>query len=205
MSAINTQMVKKEARKAMDKPRADKSSHEIWKEKMLANAEKMEVYAGKRFLGYTARGAEVWISMEFTRKTGELKVEATHNLEVLLEEGAKLVDRRISVRKFIHSHLTTADLIRRARGNSESKMNKTSLQYLQKLIDGTEIKFPLAFDKKGRPTALWFQYVTGSIYAGDYDTDRGDTSWSYIIEAWKEAFAKESTYFTLDSVPIVED
>ena len=63
MSAINTQMVKKEARKAMDKPRADKSSHEIWKEKMLANAEKMEVYAGKRFLGYTARGGEVWISM----------------------------------------------------------------------------------------------------------------------------------------------
>ena len=31
---------------------------------MIKNAEKSSVYAGKRFLGLTPKGGEVWISME---------------------------------------------------------------------------------------------------------------------------------------------
>ena len=56
----------------------------------LENAKKAKIFAGKRFLGFTANGAEVWISMEINRETKELKVNTTHNLSVLLEEGSEL-------------------------------------------------------------------------------------------------------------------
>ena len=35
----------------------------------LENAKKAKVFAGKRFLGFTPKGAEVWISMEMNRET----------------------------------------------------------------------------------------------------------------------------------------
>ena len=38
------------------------------------NAKKSNVYAGRRFLGYTPTDKEVWITMEYLRNTQELSL-----------------------------------------------------------------------------------------------------------------------------------
>ncbi len=181
---------------------------DVFQENMLANAEKMTLFAGKRFLGYTSRGAEVWISLEFHRETSELITKATHNLNVLFEEGAKRVDRIITVRKYIDNQPTTEDLIRKTRDNAITILNKNRIDCIKRLLDANEMKFHKAFDKQGRPTTVFFTYLSHAIFRGDDEWERGDTSWSYIMrsEAWRDSFAKKGEYFTVERLPLfIED
>jgi hypothetical protein len=64
------------------------------KAKMLENAKKGTIYAGKRFLGFTPKGAEVWISMELDRTSKDLSIRTTHNLDSLLGEDAELTQKK---------------------------------------------------------------------------------------------------------------
>ena len=55
-----------------------------FKEKALQNAQKSNTFAGKRFLGFTKHGAQVWISMEVNKDRKDLNIKTTHNLDTLL-------------------------------------------------------------------------------------------------------------------------
>ena len=54
-----------------------------YKQEALANAKKATSYGGKRFLGFTPKGAEVWVSMSIDKETLQLKMSCTHDLNVL--------------------------------------------------------------------------------------------------------------------------
>ena len=68
---------------------------------LLKNAEKLNIFGGKRFLGFTPNGKEVWISFTVARKTGQIKITTTHQLDVLLLNNAKLARRRITIKRFL--------------------------------------------------------------------------------------------------------
>ena len=68
-----------------------------YKKKAIANAQRAHSYGGKRFLGFTPKGAEVWVSMFVDRDTLNLKVNCTHDLNILLKKGSRLANRRVIV------------------------------------------------------------------------------------------------------------
>ena len=163
------------------------------------NAAKAETYGGKRFLGFTPKGAEVWVSMEVDRETLDLKVKATHDLNILLQEGAQMTDKRVSIKKGKQFVGSVDDLLRRSQKNQGGKVTIETLQHIQRLINAVDSKFDKAY-VNGKPSSLLFSYVAWSIFEGSYDMDRGDTSWFYIKESFK--FPKNGEYFTVESLPL---
>ena len=76
-----------------------------YKREAIENASKANTYGGKRFLGFTPKGAEVWASMSVDRETLDLKVDFTHDLNILLQEGAVMCDKRITVKRGSQSNV----------------------------------------------------------------------------------------------------
>jgi len=178
------------------------SSESMQKVKAKENAEKADKYGGKRFLGYAPTGGEVWVSMEIDRETLDLKVNFTHELGVLLKEGAVLCAKRITLKKGSNSPHTVEDLIRRSSKNMGGNVTIATLRHITRLKNAVDMKYDKAY-YKGKPTALLFTYVSNAIFHGDFDMERGDTSWSYIKNAWN--LPKEGDYFTVESIPLFED
>ena len=169
-----------------------------YKTEAIENAKNAEIYAGKRFLGLTPKGAEVWISMEIDKENLELKVDSTHDLNTLLQKGAILAEKRVEIKKGTHSISTTEDLIRRAQKNAGGKVEHATVKHLMKLMNAVEIKFNKAY-VKGTVSKSLFNYCAWSIYSGDFDMERGDTSSSYISKYWG---FPDGEYFTVESVPL---
>ena len=172
-----------------------------YKEKSVENAKKAKTFAGKRFLGFTPKGAEVWISMELNRENMELSITTTHDLDVLLEEGAELANRRVTVKKGSPSLSSARDLLRRSQRNESGEVTPTTISYLKKLMNAVEIKFRKGH-VKGIPTTLLFMYVSNAIFEGSVDIDNGGFAWSYVLSEWG---LPKGEYFTVDEVmPIKE-
>tara|TARA_A100001388_G_C28762010_1_gene498370 strand:+ start:836 stop:1417 length:582 start_codon:yes stop_codon:yes gene_type:complete len=163
------------------------------------NAAKAETYGGKRFLGFTPKGAEVWVSMEVDRETLDLKMKATHELDILLQEGAQMTDKRVSVKKGKQFVGSVDDLLRRSQKNQGGKVTIQTLRHIQRLMNAIDSKFNKAY-VNGKPSSLLFSYVAWSVFEGSYDMERGDTSWSYIKDSFK--FPKNGEYFTVESLPL---
>ena len=167
----------------------------------LENAKKAKIFAGKRFLGFTAKGAEVWISMEINRETKELKVNTTHNLSVLLEEGSELAIKRVVVKKGSPNPRTAKDLLRKNQKNMGGQVTEGTILYLMKLINAVEMKYGDAY-VKGEPTRLLFMYVSNAIFEGGNDVENGEFGWSYVLKAWD---LPKGGYFLVDSMPLAQE
>ena len=63
------------------------------------NAKNSTHYGGKRFLGFTAKGSEVWISFHIERETLNASISTTHNLDALREPGAILATKRVTLKR----------------------------------------------------------------------------------------------------------
>jgi len=169
-----------------------------YKTEAIENAKNAEIYAGKRFLGLTPKGAEVWISMEIDKENLDLKVDSTHDLNTLLQKGAILAEKRVEIKKGTHSTSTTEDLIRRAQKNAGGKVEHATIKHLMRLMNAVEMKFEKAY-VKNKPSSTLFSYCAWSIYSGDFDMERGDTSCGYISKYWD---FPSGEYFTVESVPL---
>ncbi len=167
---------------------------------MIKNAEKSSVYAGKRFLGLTPKGGEVWISMELDRNTKDLLITTTHNLNTLLQEGAELSKKRITIKKGTTSFLAVNDLLRRNQKNMGGEVTEKTIVYLKKLISAAQLKTGKGFVNR-EATTLLFMYAANAIFEGSYDTDRGDFAWPQVIKTWE---LPKGEYFTIDSMPLAE-
>ena len=167
----------------------------------LENAKKAKVFAGKRFLGFTPRGAEVWISMEMNRETKELKITTTHNLSSLLEEGAEFANRRVVVKKGSPNPRTAKDLLRKNQKNMGGQVTEGTILYLMKLINAVEMKYGDAY-VKGEPTRLLFMYASNAIFEGGNDLENGEFGWSYVLKAWG---LPQGGYFLVDNVPLAQE
>ena len=172
-----------------------------YKKEAIENASKAKTYGGKRFLGFTPKGAEVWASMSVDRETLDLKVDFTHDLNILLQEGAVMCEKRISVKRGAQSNVDVRDLIRRNAKNQGGKVTIQTLRHIQRLKNAVDMKYAKAYIK-GKPTSTLFSYVAWAIFSGSFDMERGDTSWSYIRDEF--GFNKDGEYFTVESIPLFD-
>ena len=172
-----------------------------YKKEALKNASKAKTYGGKRFLGFTPKGAEVWASMSVDRETLDLKVDFTHDLSILLQEGAELCEKRITVKRGSQRNVNVRDLIRQSMKNQGGKVTIQTLRHIQRLKNAVDMKFSKAYIK-GKPTSTLFSYVAWAIFSGSFDMEKGDTSWTYIRDEF--GFNKDGEYFTVESIPLFE-
>jgi hypothetical protein len=172
-----------------------------FQEKAIQNAQKSKSFAGKRFLGFTKHGSQVWISMEVDKDQKDLIIRTTHNLDALLEDGAELVKKRIVVKKGGSNLNSVHDLIRRNQKNMGGEVNEETITYMKKLISASEMKDGQGF-VKGQVTRSLFMYASNAIFQGDHDVERGGFGWSQVIQTWQ---LPDGEYFTIDSIPLSEE
>ena len=158
------------------------------------------IYAGKRLLGWTPRGSEVWVSMEVDKDELNLRINFTHELEVLLQDGAVMAGRRISVKKGSSHKTGVEELPRERQKNQVGEVTIQTLKHIQKLKNAVDMKFKEAYIN-GKPSSLLFSYVAWAIFEGTNNTNRGDTSWRHIKSEFD--FPKDhEKYFTVESIPL---
>ena len=90
-----------------------------------------------KVLGFTPKGAEVWVSMEVDRETLDLKMKATHDLDILLQEGAQMTDKRVSMKKGKQFVGSVDDLLRRSQ--NQGKVTIQTLRHLQRLMNAIDV------------------------------------------------------------------
>ena len=96
-------------------------------EDLKRNALRSNSFGGKRFLGLTKNGGEVWVSYFLSRDTYDLNISLTHNLSSLLEDGAVLAERRVSLKKGSTQRYTAQEMVRK---------NQKRVMVLKLLLDG---------------------------------------------------------------------
>ena len=68
------------------------------KEKFLENARKAKFFNGRRYLGRTAKGKDIWITMRFNRLTMQISLEVNGDIDDLLDPDSILAPIRITQR-----------------------------------------------------------------------------------------------------------
>lgn len=172
-----------------------------YKKDAISNAEKATSYGGKRFLGFTPQGTEVWVSMSIDKENLDMKISCTHDLNTLQKAGSRLANRRVVVKKGVQNHGSAEDLLRRNQRNMGGVVTIETLRHIQRLINAIDMKYQKAYVGK-KPSSLLFTYVSNAIFSGTFDMERGDTSWNYILDEWD--FPKDGEYFTVGSLPLFD-
>lgn len=167
------------------------------KEQLEKNAKLIKSFGGRRFLGFTNRGSEVWISYTADKKSGEIEISTTHNLSVLLNENSIFTPKRVTLKKGTQNRKTAEELIKLNKKNMGGVVGKSTITYLQKLIDSLGRGYGKPF-VKGKPSSLMFMYIAQAIYEGSYNPEDGDTIWSAVQ---KEFNFPAGEYFTVQDLP----
>lgn len=166
------------------------------REELTKNAQKTKIFGGKRFLGFTPKSSPVWISYTAYRKTGEIIIKTTHDLNVLLQNGAVFASKRVVLKKNSKNTKEIDTLLKANRHNMGGEVSKSTIVHLQKIISTMEQGYGKAFID-GKPTKLMFSYIANTVFEGSFDWEIGDTSWSYIATEWDFPTGE---YFTIDSL-----
>ena len=166
-----------------------------------ANAERGKKYGGKRFLGITPSGKEVWSIMEFDRSSKVLELNLGRGFSDLYKEEAFLSPVRIQLKlsqpkpKNLQHEFK---IIRKKTAGGE--VTHRTLEYLEKLKSAVDAKQSKSH-VNGVPTKLLFQYVVSMIYTGDLNENIG-FRWSDVTKLWGLPLGE---YFTIDSFPKGQD
>ena len=160
------------------------------------NAIKKTIYGGKRFLGFTPKGKDIWVSMKFDKFKKELILKTSNGFEELFNENAKLatsrVDLKLNEKKPDNLHLIAQ--MNSNRKNAGGHVSHITLAYIQKLVSIVDSKNSIAFINR-QPTSLLFQYVASIVYPGDLDELSG-FRWMDVVKIWD---LPNGPYFTIDS------
>ena len=161
------------------------------------NAVKKTIYGGRRFLGFTPKGKDIWVSMKFDKYKKELMLKTTNGFEELFYDHAKLatsrVDLKLNEKKPDNLHLLAQ--MSSNRKNAGGQVSYITLEYIQKLVNIVDSRSTIAFIK-GKPTSLLFQYVASIVYPGDLDELNG-FRWMDVVNVWK---LPRGQYFTVDGL-----
>ncbi len=166
-----------------------------------ANAERGTKYGGRRFLGITPEGKEVWSTMEFDRSSKILDLNLGKGFKDLYDEKAFLSPVRIQIKlsqtkpKNLQHQFK---IIKKKTAGGE--VTHRTLQYLEKLKSAVDAKQSKSH-VNGVPTKLLFQYVASMIYTGDLNENVG-FRWSDVTKLWG---LPSGEYFTIDSFPKGQD
>ena len=165
------------------------------REELTKNAQKTNIFGGRRFLGFTPKGSPVWVSYTAYRKTGEIIIKTTHDLNSLLENRAVLASKRVVLRRNSKNINNIDNLLKANRNTVGGEVSKATIIYLQKIISKIDSGYGKAY-VNGKPTKLMFNYIANAIFEGSFDWENGDTSKSYILKTWD---FPNGEYFTFDS------
>ena len=168
---------------------------------MRENALKASHFGGKRFLGWTPKGAEAWVSFVVDRETLDMDIDSTVNLSLLLEEGAVLADARVQVARGVTNRHDVKDMLRFEKRNQGGDLNDYSIQYMMKIINAVQAKSHLFFDRSGRVNKSALRLVSNAIFTGSLEEDKG-FRWLDVIKYWN---LPEGTYFTVDALPNIAE
>ena len=160
------------------------------------NAEKNNIFSGKRFLGFTPNKKEVWVTMKYQRDTRELSMWVDNGFDLLYKEDAELAQTRLSVKAY---HKQPIDIKRSLISNMKNaggKVTIRTLNYIEKLVSAVNMKDTITH-VDGKPSSLLFSEVAWIVFTGDLDEKTG-FRWRDVVEVWK---LPKGPYFTIDSFP----
>ena len=161
-------------------------------DKRIANAEKLNEFGGKRFLGLTPKGAEVYVYYIIDRDTMTIQMDFSHRPSILLREGAKLANNRYSARRGQSITTTIEHMTRTPQKRNNQEVTEQTLNHLMRLKNLNDIKFVKAYEK-GMVSTLMTRYVTDVIYTGDYESSNDYPTIQDILQVWE--FPKGGSYF----------
>ena len=176
--------------KEQEKIRNKKNYSEIYE----SIAVKKNIYGGKRFLGFTPKGKDVWATMKYVRDTRELSLKVDKGFKDLYKEGAKLAVSRVQIKLNQKKPENLYADMSRNRRNAGGEVTFRTLEYIEKLITAVEAKGSKSYVNK-QPSSLLFQYVASIVYTGDLDEQYG-FRWMDAIKMWN---IPSGEYFTVDS------
>ena len=176
--------------KEQEKIRNKKNYSEIYE----SNAVKKNIYGGRRFLGFTPKGKDVWVTMKYTRDDMELFLKVDKGFKDLFKEDARLAISRVDIKLNQKKPENLLADMSRNRRNAGGEVTIRLLEYIEKLITAVEAKKSKGY-VNGRPSSLLFQYVASIVYTGDLDEQYG-FRWMDAIKMWN---IPSGEYFTVDS------
>ena len=100
----------------------------------LQNAEKSKKYYGRRYLGTTNNGKDIWITMRFDRIDLQISLEVNGDLDDLFEEGAALAPVRVTQR-LGNKKPNLQDFMQVHRKNAGGQVTPRTIEYIKKLIN----------------------------------------------------------------------
>ena len=158
------------------------------------NAENSNKFYGRRYLGTTEFGKDIWITMRFNRSDMQISLEVNGNLDDLLSENAKLAPLRVSQR-LGNKKPNLQDYMFVNRKNAGGRVTPRTIEYIKKLINAVEAKSSVSHID-GQCSSLLFQYVTGIVFAGDSNEAEGNYRWQDAVKQWT---IPSGGYFIIDS------
>ena len=164
------------------------------------NAKRRNLYGGKRFLGFTPNGNDVWITMRYKKDSKELNVDLGKEFSKLYDGESFLSPVRVHIKLFQTKPKNLKQELFRNSKNAGGKVTIRTLEYMEKLKSAVDSKHSKSY-VKGVPTKLLFQYVASAIYPGDLDEKLG-FRWRDVTNMWG---LPSGEYFIIDTFPINED
>ena len=160
------------------------------------NAEKNNIFSGKRFLGYTPNKKEVWITVKYLRDTRELSLWVNTGFYLLYEEDADLAQTRLSVKSYDKTPKDVERSLIANKKNAGGKVTVRTLDYIERLLFAVNMKDSIAY-VDGQPSSLLFSEVAWIVFTGDLDEKTG-FRWRDVVDVWK---LPRAGYFTISSFP----
>ena len=164
------------------------------------NAKRRNLYGGKRFLGFTPNGNDVWTTMRFEKDSKELNVDLGKGFSKLYDQRSFLSPTRVHIKLSQPKPINLRRELQRNSRNAGGKVSIRTLEYIEKLKSAVDSKQSKSHVKE-IPTKLLFQYVASVIYPGDLDEKNG-FRWSDVTNIWG---LPSGEYFTIDSFPSSKD
>ena len=164
------------------------------------NAEKSNVYSGKRFLGYTPSNKEIWITMEYLRDTQELSLQVDSGFDLLYDKDARLVPTRIHQKGIRKKKIDLSKALIQNSKNAGGAVTLKTLEYIEKLLFAVHTKYSALY-VNGKPSSLLFSEVAWMVFPGEVDyLDDGFEGfrWRDVVEVWK---LPRAGYIVIDSLP----
>ena len=168
------------------------------------NAKKSNVYAGRRFLGYTPTDKEVWITMEYLRKTQELSLRVDSGFNLLYHKDARLAPTRIDHKGTRRKKVDISRAIIENSKNAGGAVTLKTLEYIEKLLFAVQTKYNACY-VNGIPSSLFFSEVAWMVFPGEVEYQNVGFKgfrWRDVVEVWK---LPKGEYFVVDSIPTFID
>ena len=102
------------------------------KARFAENARSAKKYYGRRYLGTTKYGKDIWITMRFDRSDLQISLEVNGDIDDLLDDSAVLAPIRVSQR-LGNKKPNLQDYMHVNRKNAGGKVSPRTIEYIKKL------------------------------------------------------------------------